>query len=73
MVLAGREVWDEVRAQCQTWMPLDPENVEARALWITCLVKRGQGEEARAEFRKIERLRPPNLDKLKTWFAELMK
>jgi hypothetical protein len=69
-ILARRKAWEKLGPECQAWMRLDPESVPARMLWITCLVKEGHTEEARAEFDKIAALRPADLDRLKAWFAE---
>jgi hypothetical protein len=73
LLLARRQAWDEVRPECRTWMRLDPESVPARLLWIRCLLKEGQKTEARAEFGKVEALRPADLDHLKEWFAEQVR
>ncbi len=73
LLLMRKQLWDEVRAQCQAWMRLDPANPEARMLWVTCLVRAGEKDKAREEFTHIEALQPPNLDQLRTLFAQQMR
>ena len=52
---------------------LDPASVEARHLWVACLIKSGHKPEALAEFAKLRALRPPNLARMEAWFAEQMR
>jgi tetratricopeptide (TPR) repeat protein len=68
-MLADQKAWDEARPQCEAWLRLDPGRIEARVLWVRCLLKTGDKAEARAEFAKIERLRPPNLPLLQARFT----
>src|SRR5262249_35382293 len=68
-MLAEQKAWDEARAHGEAWVRLDPASVEARVLWVTCLAKSGDKDAARAEFAKIERLRPPNLPLLQARFT----
>jgi Flp pilus assembly protein TadD len=71
--LADRNAWEELRPHCRKWLELDPASVDARRIWVASLVKKGRKTEAEAEYRKIRALRPPNLDQLDGWFAELMR
>jgi hypothetical protein len=57
-----------VRRQAREWLRLDPGSVEARQLWINCLLRDGKPAEARAEFALVEALRPANLEELRQWF-----
>jgi tetratricopeptide (TPR) repeat protein len=68
-MLADKKAWDEARPQCEAWLRLDPASIEARVLWVSCLIKTGDLARARTEFAKIERLRPPNLSILQARFA----
>jgi tetratricopeptide (TPR) repeat protein len=68
LLLRQRDL-EEAGRQAQQWLRLDPGSVEARRLWITYLVQKGKSAEARAEFARIEALRPANLDELRHWFA----
>jgi hypothetical protein len=68
-MLAEQRAWDEARPQCEAWLRLDPASVEARVLWVSCLLKTGDKAAARVEFAKIERLRPPDLPVLQARFA----
>jgi tetratricopeptide (TPR) repeat protein len=72
-LLVRKQAWDEVRAHCPTWIGLDPENAEARMVWINCLLRAGDRDAAREEFARVEALRPPGLDKFRAWFAEQMR
>jgi Tfp pilus assembly protein PilF len=73
LLLMEKQLWDEVRAQCQAWMRLDPANAEARMLWVSCLIRAGEKEKARQEFARIEALQPPNLQQLRARFAQQMR
>jgi tetratricopeptide (TPR) repeat protein len=68
LLLMAQGAWDEVRPQAEAWLRLEPASIPARRLWISCLIRSGNRDEARAEFAKIEALRPPDLDQLKAWF-----
>jgi tetratricopeptide (TPR) repeat protein len=67
--LAEQKAWDEARPQCEAWLRLDPPNIDARFLWVRCLLRTGDSAMAKAEFGRIERLRPPNLAQLQARFA----
>lgn len=71
--LMRKQLWDELRTQCQAWMRLDPANAEARMLWVTCLARTGKKDKAREEFARIEALQPPNLDQLRALFAQQVR
>jgi hypothetical protein len=71
--LAKKEAWDELGAVCRDWLRLDPASTEARALGVMALLHTGRKDEARAEFARIEALRPPDLDELRRWFAREAK
>jgi hypothetical protein len=68
---AGR--WDESRTQCESWLRLQPNSVEARKLRINCLMRVGEKAEARAEFARIESLKPANIDELRAWFKNRVR
>jgi Tfp pilus assembly protein PilF len=68
-MLADQKAWDEARTPCEAWLRLDPASIDARVLWVRCLIKTGDKAAARAEFAKIERLRPPNLPRLQARFT----
>ena len=67
-MLSEEKAWQEARPHCEAWLRLDPANLEARFLWVRCLIKTGDKSEARVEFAKIERLRPANLPTLQARF-----
>jgi tetratricopeptide (TPR) repeat protein len=68
--LAARNCWDELPPHCRKWLELDPASVDARRIWVQYLLRGGRKTEAQTEFAKIRALRPPDLDKLDSWFAE---
>jgi tetratricopeptide (TPR) repeat protein len=68
-LLERRKLWEEARPQCAAWLRLDPANIEARFLWVRCLLRTGDRAGAKAEFVKIQRLRPSNLPLLEARFA----
>ncbi|HEY7310710.1 MAG TPA: tetratricopeptide repeat protein [Gemmataceae bacterium] len=71
--LARRRLWDELRSQCQDWLRLEPANPEARLLWISCLLHDGKKADARAEFARIEALRPKDLDTWRKRYQDLLR
>lgn len=73
LLLMQKQLWDEVRSQCQSWMRLDPADADARMLWVTYLIRAGHKDKAREEFARIEALQPPNLDQLRAIFAQQMR
>jgi hypothetical protein len=68
-LLADRKAWAEARPHSEAWLRLDPASIEARVLWVKCLLHTGDKARARAEFTTIERLRPPNLPLLQARFS----
>jgi protein involved in temperature-dependent protein secretion len=68
-LLAHGRVWERAREQSEAWVRLDPASIEARSLWVSCLLHTGDRPAATAEFAKIERLQPPNLPLLRARFA----
>ncbi|HEY7310723.1 MAG TPA: tetratricopeptide repeat protein [Gemmataceae bacterium] len=72
-LLAFAKRWDEAREHCPDWIRLDPRNVEARKIWITCLIREGNKDAARAEFARIQALKPANFADLRIWFAQQMR
>jgi hypothetical protein len=73
LLLMRKQLWDEVRSQCQAWMRLDPFSAEARMLWVTCLARAGDKDKARQEFARIEALHPPNLEQLRSLYVQQMR
>jgi tetratricopeptide (TPR) repeat protein len=54
----------EERRECRAWLRLEPDSIEARMLWIGCLIREGKKADARAEFARIEAMQPQDLE---TW------
>jgi hypothetical protein len=69
-LLAEAGDWDGAGEHARAWVRLDPGSVEARRLWVRCLLHEGKKEEARAEFARIEALAPAERSDLRRWFAE---
>ena len=67
-LLAHKKDWTAALPHCEAWLRLDPASVDARALRVTCLLKTGDKAEARAEFARLERMQPPNLNELRAKF-----
>src|SRR5262249_22003447 len=57
LLLAGAGAWGEAREHCRAWLRLDPGSIEARKLWVRCLLQQGDRPAARAEMERIQRLR----------------
>lgn len=66
--LAQAEAWGEVATVAEDWLRLDPGSVEARAMRISVLLRKGDRPAADREFAAIEALRPENLAEFRTWY-----
>ena len=73
ILLARLGRWEAAYAECQAWIRLNPLDVRARQLRISCLLKEGKKELAREEFARIEALQPENLGQLRGWFAAQLR
>jgi tetratricopeptide (TPR) repeat protein len=71
VLAAQANAWDEAWTEGQAWLRLDPGNPEARMLAVSCLWRQGRREQARAEFARLEALRPPDLERFRKLFAGL--
>jgi hypothetical protein len=72
-VLVQLEAWDEVRDEVEACLRLDPTSVEVRKSRVTCLLREGNKDGARAEFARIEALQPPDAAGLRAWFARQVR
>ena len=72
-LLIQLQAWDEAKVQCEAWKRMEPWSSEAATLWITYLLHKGDRAAARAEFARLESLRPPELERLKTWFNQQLR
>jgi tetratricopeptide (TPR) repeat protein len=66
-------LWEEGRRECQAWLRLEPASVEAHMLRIRFLLLEGRKTDARAEFARIEALRPPDLERWRTIYQEELR
>jgi hypothetical protein len=73
LLLAQKEQWSELRQETRAWLRLAPASIEARMLWISCLLHAGKKAQARDEFTRIEALRPPDLEVWRSRFQKLLK
>ena len=73
VLLSDQQAWDEAREQTRQWLRLAPLSVEARMLWISCLLRQGQKAEAREEFARIEAVHPPDLEVWRKRFQQLSR
>jgi tetratricopeptide (TPR) repeat protein len=72
-ILAGRGDWAGARNHADGWLKLDPGSVAARALLVEALLETGEKGRARAEFGRIEALKPKNLDELRMKFGARLR
>lgn len=73
LLLSDQQAWDEVTYQTREWLRLAPTSVEARMLWITCLLRQGQKAEAREEFSRIEAVHPPDVEVWRKRFEQQLQ
>lgn len=60
--------WAAVRTHTEAWLRLEPSNTDARRLRVESLLRDGKRAEAAAEFAKIEKLKPRDLDVVRDWY-----
>jgi tetratricopeptide (TPR) repeat protein len=56
-LLADSGQWEEARKHAQAWLRLDPGSVDARRLWVRCLLQKGDRGAARGEMERIRQFR----------------
>jgi Flp pilus assembly protein TadD len=71
--LADLGEWDELRPHLQRCLELDPASVEARCLWVDCLLRDRRTADAVAEYGKVRLLKPPDLPALDAWFGKRLR
>jgi hypothetical protein len=71
--LADRNELTSAVAECRSALRLDPFEVRTRMLLIDCLGHLGEKDQARTEFERLLALKPPQPDRLRQWFDELMR
>jgi tetratricopeptide (TPR) repeat protein len=69
-LLAERNDWLSAMEEARWSVRLEPNEVPPRVLLVAGYLHDGKKEDARREFELIERLQPPQLDKLRSWFAQ---
>jgi hypothetical protein len=69
--LALQSRWAAAADAARAALRLDPFQTPTRMLLIDCLIRAGEGAEARAEFDTLVNLRPAQSDELQRWFAKL--
>jgi hypothetical protein len=68
-----RSDWAAAKRHTDTWLKLDPSNVDARFLRVECLLREARRGEAANEFATIEKLAPRNLDELRRVYEQELK
>jgi predicted CXXCH cytochrome family protein len=68
--LGERQDWQTAIAEAEATLRLDSTHVAARTLLVAGYLQTGDKQRARKEFDLIERMRPPELDKLRRWFQD---
>jgi tetratricopeptide (TPR) repeat protein len=70
-LLAARREWEGAADECRTTLRLNPTHRDMRSLLIASLLHTGNKEQAKAEFRVLLAIAPPeDHDGLRRWFAE---
>ena len=64
-----RSEWPEALAECRAELKINPFSTEARTLLVDCLVRIGERQNAKAELDTLLRMRPPNEEALRRWYA----
>jgi tetratricopeptide (TPR) repeat protein len=73
LLCSQQQLWEEGRRECQAWLRLEPDRIQARMLWIRYLLHDGKKDDARAEFTRIEALRPADLERWRMIYQEELK
>jgi predicted CXXCH cytochrome family protein len=68
-LLAERQDWEKAIAEGQAAIKLNPVAEDMRLLLITCLIRSGRADRARAECDTLLAIRPRDREKLLRWFA----
>jgi tetratricopeptide (TPR) repeat protein len=68
-VLVDQGAWEEAYRECQACLRLDPGNMAARKLYITCLLRKGRERDARIELGRLKSLHPAGGEQFESWFA----
>jgi Flp pilus assembly protein TadD len=70
-VLAQGRNWTPALRECDETLRLAPVNFAARMLRVTCLVRTGERERAKAEFDTLISMRPKNEADLRRAYISL--
>ena len=63
--------WLSARKYTDEWLRLEPSNIDARRMRVEYLLRDGKRADAAAEFARIEKLNPKDLDALREWYKVL--
>ena len=69
-LLSQRGEWHKALPECRAALRDNLTDVDTRVLLVTCYLRTGDKERARAEFNTVLALKPPNEKELRRWFAE---
>jgi tetratricopeptide (TPR) repeat protein len=70
-VLAQSRNWTAALRECDETLRLEPVNIEARMLRVTCLVRTGERERAKTEFDTLVSMHPKNEADLRRAYISL--
>lgn len=70
---ADRQKWTEAITECRKTLAISPALLDTRLLLISCLIRKGQRDEARAEFTILQGFDPSDKDLLHRWFDEQLQ
>ena len=72
-IYAGRGDWSKAAEECRVVLRLNPAHVRTRGLLIIALARGGDKIAARAEFDTLMALKPPDAERLRASFADLLR
>jgi predicted CXXCH cytochrome family protein len=64
-VLAARRRWRQAAREARVALRLNPARLDVRKLLVTCYVRVGDREKAKAEWQAYQGFRPPDLDEVR--------
>ena len=72
-LLAQRGSWPEAMDEARASIKLDPTEPAPRMLLAAGYLQEGDKKQAQQEFETVERLKPPQLEKLREWFRQQLR
>jgi hypothetical protein len=72
-LLAQHGSWPEAMDEARASIKLDPTEPAPRMLLAAGYLQEGDKKQAQQEFETVERLKPPQLEKLREWFRQQLR